>query len=191
MYYRVTQDMSKGDRWFLGIPQADDGTEIDARLFTGCKPYAGPLPKVVPIDNPGYEWGFNLAAFDMPVVSKDVIEAILSLSEGRCERYPVDVAGIKDKYIILNVLDSSRCIDEEKSEIMRWPANGRRPELAGRYRMITNLTIDPARTNGSHIFRLVGWEIALIVSEKVKEAIANIPELGVVFQPVVQPENTR
>lgn len=59
-----------------------------------------------------------------------------------------------------------------------------RPEKVGQYLMVTNLTINPDRTDGQDIFRIRGWEIALIVSEEIKRSIEGMPNLGVVFDPV-------
>ena len=75
-------------------------------------------------------------------------------------------------------------MDETRSEIMRWKHEDGRPDKVGRYRMVGNLTIDPTRVRNRHIFRIDDWEIALIVSERLKIALEAIPELGVVFSPV-------
>ena len=64
----------------------------------------------------------------------------------------------------------------------------RRPpltELAGQYRMISTIRIDPARTGNHHIFRIKNWTIALLVSNTLKDALSRVPELGVLFAPVL------
>jgi hypothetical protein len=51
-------------------------------------------------------------------------------------------------------------------------------------RMITNLRIDPHCCGNAHIFRIEGWEIALIVSCELKAAIEGFDDLGIIFDPV-------
>ena len=67
---------------------------------------------------------------------------------------------------------------------MKWTEKDGRPDKVGKYRHLGDLTIDSSRTNGHHIFRIRDWEIALIVSERVKDALNGIDDLGIVFQAV-------
>jgi hypothetical protein len=90
-------------------------------------------------------------------------------------------------YEILNAVCSEACLDESGSEVMKWKPEDGRPDKIGEYRMVTNLTIHPNHTNSRHIFRIRGWEIALIVSEDLKKAIEYLPNLGIVFETVCCP----
>jgi hypothetical protein len=47
--------------------------------------------------------------------------------------------------------------------------------------MVMNLKIDPARAVNRHVLRIRGWEVALLVSERVKTALEAIENLGVIF----------
>jgi hypothetical protein len=49
--------------------------------------------------------------------------------------------------------------------------------------MVSTIRVDPARTQNHHIFRIKDWPLALLVSHKLKEALEDIPNLGVVFEP--------
>lgn len=162
-----------------------DGKELDAREFCYGRPYRGPVPAFVPIQQEGQRVPFTLAAFDMPVVEERVARTIESIAGKDVECYPVSVEGSSATYMIINVVSSLACVDETKSTIMKWGANDGRPDKVGRYRMITNLTIDPARVEGHDIFRIADWEVALIVSEQLRDAI-EADDLGIVFDPVTK-----
>jgi uncharacterized protein DUF1629 len=183
-YYRVLADPTKNDRWFLDDPLAENGQVIDAREFTRGTFYEGPRPAVVPIAQSGKVANFNFGAFDMPVTSERIAGTIQSFALNGIQVFPVTINSQDDRFAIINVLAKLRCLDEKLSEIMRWEPEDGRPDEVGQYRMITNLRIDPQRCRGSHVFRVEGWEIALIVSGDVKNAIECDCELGAAFAPV-------
>lgn len=66
-----------------------------------------------------------------------------------------------------------------------WTEKDNYPEMLGNYKMISTIRIDPARTDGHHLFRIARWPLALLVSEDLKRALEGIPSLGVVFESVV------
>ena len=100
------------------------------------------------------------------------------------ECFPVTIGSFAFGYSILNVVCSEACVDETRSEVTRWKPQDFRPDKVGKYRMISDLTIDPARADGRHIFRIEDFELALIVSEQLKLAVERMPNLGVVFRAV-------
>jgi Immunity protein family (Imm11) len=173
------------DQWFLSDPQTADGEEIDARDFTEGRPYTGPAPALVPVYQPGKEVAFSLSSFDMPVVSAIVADAIQLVAPGEVEFFPVRIAGAKGQYQILNAVCRAECLDEARSEFTMWTDQDNYPEMMGNYKMISTIRIDPARTEGYHIFRIARWTLALLVSDTLKNALEDIPNLGVVFEPVV------
>lgn len=183
-YYRVrTDDKHFADRWFLDEPLAQDGTEIDAREFAYGRPYAGAPPNTVPIQYAGRVVAFNLAAFDMPVVSDEIADLVERIAPGEAERYPVTIGSGIQGYSILNAICREACVDETRSLVTRWGPGDFRQDKIGRYRMVSNLTVDPSRANGRHIFRIEDFEVALLVSEVLKDAIERIPNNGVKFEP--------
>jgi Immunity protein family (Imm11) len=185
LYYRILADDRRfPDRWFLDEPVANGGNEIDAREFAYGRSYTGPLPVNVPVQCDGRKVQFNLAAFDMPVVSEEIAHLVAKIACAEVECFPVTIGGAIPGYAILNAVCREACVDESRSEILRWNPEDGRPDKVGRYRMVSNLTIDPARAQNRHLFRVEDWEVALIVSDKVKEALEDIPNLGVVFAPV-------
>src|SRR5262249_26360303 len=162
-YFDVhADDANFGDRWFLGDPLTAAGDEIDPRLFTEGRKYNGPPPVYIPIQVAGRPVNFHFASFDMPVISNKVGDIIQEIAPQEVERFPVKVNSHLSGYEILNVLGPIECLDESRSEVMKWEEDDGSPDMIGKYRMITSLTIDPARTRGRYIFRIRGWEIALI-----------------------------
>lgn len=180
----VTDDVQFSYRWFLDEPLSARGKEIDAREFTYGQPYAGPRPERVPIGQAGPPVEFNMAAFDMPVVSQEIARRLSVIAPREIECFPVAVGSSIVRYAILNAVHREACVDEQHSIIMRWMPGDGRPDLVGTYRMVSNLRIDPALTHNRDIFRIQDWEVALIVSERIKDALDDIPDLGVVFRPV-------
>jgi hypothetical protein len=180
-YYEIfADDKNFGNRWFLGEPHDSSGQEIDARLFRYGVPYIGLPPKTVPIDHAGTEVALNLGAFDMPVVRDDVRKAIASVTTDGYELYPVEISGLGSRYWILNVSTRVDCVDEAASIFRKWLPEDERPDRLGAYRSLSILKIDSQRVH-NHIFRLKGWEIAVIVSDPIRKALMKINDLGVVF----------
>jgi len=183
-YYEVrADDEGHAGRWLLGEPYADGMEEIDARLFRYGQPYNGPSPVRSPILKDGTAVAFSLAAFDMPVVSDAVRKALGAITSLGYDLLPVAVDSRKDLYWILNVSTAIACVDEARSEVQKWVASDGRPDRIGTYRSIVNLTIDPSRSCGD-IFRVKGWEVALVVSDNIRHALEGISNLGIFFKPL-------
>ena len=90
-----------------------------------------------------------------------------------------------DQYCILNVLRVVECIDDARcTEVEYWLPQDGKPEKTGTYRGVIGLKIDPGRVGGSQIFRPLGWQIALIVSEEIKEALEGLGTTGMAFKEV-------
>ena len=183
-FYRVLADPKMGGRWFLDEPLAHGNRPIDARKFTQGVVYEGPTPVSVSVAQPGDVVNFNLAAFDAPITSERVASVIQQYAMGNVQRFPVAIGGCKDRFEILNVTSRVKCLDENRSGIMKWTPQDGLPEKIGEYRMVTSLWVDPMSCQNAHIFRVQGWEIALIISSDVKESIGRVDNLGVVFAPV-------
>jgi hypothetical protein len=181
-FWRVLVDHEGfADQWFLDEPITAGGEEIDAREFTEGVPYPGPRPAVVPVGNSGRELAFSFGAFDMPVVSTAIADVIFRIAPDDVECFPINVPGSKGTYVILNVICALDCLDEEKSEFTRWTKEDERPDRLGQYHVISTIRVDPSRAQDHHIFRIKDWPLALLLSNTLKNALADIPDLGVVF----------
>lgn len=172
------------DQWFLSDPLDERGLTVDPREFTRGIAYTGHRPIAVPIRQAGCEVAFSFGPFDIPVVSKQVADIIRQIAPADTEFLPVDIVAARGAFEIMNVLAQPDCLDEKTSQFTTWTAADQRPEMIGRYRMISTIRLDPGRTLGHHVFRLARWSSALFVSLEVKVALERVPALGVRFQPV-------
>jgi hypothetical protein len=113
-FFQIWPDHEQlADQRFLRDPLAADGTEIDPREFRKGARYLGRLPVIVPIANPGKEAAFHLAAFEMPVISAAIVDAIRRIAPADVECFRIAVPGSERSYSILNVVVSLDCLDED------------------------------------------------------------------------------
>lgn len=182
-FFRILADGNAISRWYLKAPLDVRGDEIDSRLFTQGKFYDGGLPVVIPLRRFGEVMDVTFADFDMLVVTTSVIDNILNYLNISIQRFPVCVDG-KEGFEIVNPLMLISCVDESGSEIIKWNEGDGRPEKVGQFRMITKLKINDDLGINSHLFRVAGWPIALIVSAKLKQLLEKFKVSGIVFAPV-------
>lgn len=182
--YRILDDFSIEDRWYLRAPEAEDGQEMDARDFLSCHQYNGPIPLQIRLRRVGKPLQFTFGDFDMPVVSREVRDTFVGFDSDSIQFIPTTVEGTTDAHWILNVLQRRKCVDEEHSDFMRWKPEDGRSDKTGQYRMFAKLMVNEGRTGGAPIFRIDGWRTALIVSEDIKRALEEGRCRGIRFEPV-------
>jgi hypothetical protein len=184
-YYRVLADnQGYADAWFLGAPRAIDGKPIESWDFTFGRPYIGPSPAFVAIQKQGRPAAFALGSFDMPVVSRGVAERLSRVCPTDFERYPVTIDENVQGFEIINAIHAVRCVDESRAKTRKWGPDDMRQDKLGQYIEIDPLLIDPRKVEGRHLFRIWGYDVALIASDEVKQSLTDICDLGVVFKPV-------
>jgi len=200
-YFRLEDDLEVLDRWYLNGIADGTGTKLDSRDFTYGKPITiepslllslphedrlveVQQPLTVAIRQPGRPLEFTFAEFEMPVVRRGVIDVISEFCEADFQRIPVDVGRRRDEYEILNVSKRVECIDRFRSDILWWTESDERHDKIGKPRMVNNLVIDPTRIDEVEMFRIEGWEIALVVSAQVKKALEKMQASGLVFAEV-------
>jgi hypothetical protein len=85
---------------------------------------------------------------------------------------PARVEGQTEPWFILNVLRIIRCIDDARcGEVEYWKPEDGQPEKVGQYSYVHGLRVDPAKVGDAHIFRPWGWDVAIIVSDLLKQAL--------------------
>ena len=153
-------------------------------------------PPMVPVNDPLRDRGFDVklqvngTAMDytttsfrsVPITSFEVVRALSGLDG--FSAFPASIRGFQQKtsYHILHFWDVVDCFDEAGSSFEVIPKDDPiRPDLAGNYRSVTRLRINPFRAGGKHIFRIARLEGRVIVSEEVKRRFEAAGVSGAVF----------
>jgi hypothetical protein len=181
-YFRLLDDLSIQGRWHLG-EIIDCSSNSALELWQGVAAPEGTTIRAEVTDI-GEPLEFCLSSFAVPIARSNLARAIASVGERDLQLIPVDIPG-HPGFEILNSIRVIRCLDEQKSKFVKWTAGGDRPDLVGQYRMVTKLIINPADIPpDAQFFRILGWRIALIVSETVKSAMESCGCSGAKFQKV-------
>lgn len=179
-YFQLRDDIAIIGRWHVGQVLSDDGTEpqLRAGIFSGQKALRSS------VTHPGKVLDFCLTSFAVPIGTKRVADIIGATAGSDLESIPVDISGAEEM-VVLNATRLVDCLYENQSEFVKWTVHDHRPELAGQYRQVTKLVIDPeAVPEDAHFFRLKGWSVALVVSEAVQSALTRSGCVGAKFVPI-------
>ena len=204
IYYTLEDDLYCEGRWYLNRLCDCSGIELDSRIFCYGElvdvgppiqaktwkegiPVAAypPLKVLLDPEMPGTPLDFTYTNANMPVATTPVATILASIAPQDIQRIPVLVESREQGYEIINVVRLIDCIDVERSEI-QWYEKGNdiRPDLAGQPEMVIELVIDPSRVGDHHIFRISGWEVEIVVSDVIKEALEKVYATGVGFRQV-------
>ena len=184
-YFKLTDDVYIAGRWELGEPVDSKGHEVDPWQFTKGSAVQVSEHLRVPIKRPGRPLHFSFTSLATPVVHTQVAMLLSELAPDDVQFIPVDIAAQPDQFHIFVATRLIRCIDDEQStEVRYWKPEDGRPEKTGQYRSVYRLRIDPSKVGAVKVFRAWGWDIALIVSEEIKEALERIGATGMKFKEV-------
>jgi hypothetical protein len=176
-FFQLRDEVFAG-RWHLGEVTSSDGTEPRLRAGIPLRD-AGTL--AAPVTHPGRVLDYSLTSFAVPIASKAVARAVSAIAGADVQCIPVAIAGQSGMHV-LNAVRVISCLDQARSEFLKWTEQDIRADLAGQYKQVTKLIIDPsAIPSDAHFFRIEGWLVALIVSEEVKEAMERAGCLGAKF----------
>lgn len=166
-YFQLRDQVFAG-RWHVGEVTGPDGSA--PRLIAGI-PLIDPPPLSAQVTHLGLVLDFSLTSFAVPITTHAVARAVSTTAGADVQSIPVRIAG-QTGMQVLNAVRIVRCVDESRSEFLKWTAQDHRADLAGQYRQITKLRLDPrAIPSDAHFFRVADWKVALIVSEAVKDAM--------------------
>jgi hypothetical protein len=128
----------------------------------------------------------------MPVADEQAASVFRGLAPTDAQVSPIEVEGATQPFYIINVTKCFKCVDEVNSrEVQIYPPDGVAPERAGTYRAIHGLRIDTSAIENARVLRVQGYLSALIVSEEIKSALERIGNLGVHFERVTGPHESR
>lgn len=184
-FFRMMTDVDVPNRWHLGIP-VDIKTEqgVDTNLFTQGQAVSNITALRMPLQYSGRSLDITFAGFHVPIITQSVANVLLPKARSNIELIPIDVENSSSTYYILNITTVLDCLDRKKSMIQWWTETDNRPEKTGKPRMIIDLRIEPCKARNTEIFRLFDWEVAIIVSKRLKEAIEAAGFQGVKFEEV-------
>lgn len=180
-YFELVDDVEASGRWFLKSPRDKDGAPVDARMFTVARPMIVQGPLAISLRREGARLDWTFADFDMPVASASATRVLQQLAPQHVEIHPACVEKQDEEFAVINVLACRKCVDESESEFLKWTPTDNRPDKCGDYRQMTRLRIRAAAAEDADIFRVDGWRIALIVSERIKKAFEAERFTGVRF----------
>lgn len=171
-YYRVYDDVYAPGRWYLKMPVDAQGEWVDTWQFKEGRvlDIAGPI--LFPVKQTGVVLEYT-QSMGVPVVHRRVASLFERLGlQKEVQFIPAKVEGQSESWFILNTLQVIRCIDDARcEEVLYWQPEDERPDKLGEYQNVRGLRVDPAKIGEAHIFRPWGWLVALIVSERVKQAL--------------------
>lgn len=177
-YFRLSDDVTIPDRWHLGIVSNAAGAE--PRLLAGTAT-ENQETLFAPVTHGGHTLDFSLTSFAVPVASLLLAREMKAIAGTDLQCLPVRVPGTSGM-MVLNATRSVQCLDESRSEFIKWTDQDHRSDLAGQYRQVTKLSIHQELIpHDAHFFRIKGWSIAIVVSEAVKLAMISAGCRGAVF----------
>ncbi len=180
-FFEMQDNVEIPHRWFLGSPRDSSGTAVNPEIFRLTQTIRIPEPLTIWIRRQGAPLDITFADFDMPVVTSRVLAILRDIAPRSFESIEIFVEGQNEQHQVLNLLEVRYCLDESRSEFVKWTPSDHRSDLSGQYRMITKYRIDPTLAEGVDIFRLGGFKIKIIVSEKIQKAFVSEKISGVRF----------
>ena len=186
-HFELWDDLHAAGRWHLSAPDMDEeGREVDPWQFKDgvlLEVNAAPVLRML---RPGRALDFSMTGLTVPLLHGRVVSLLERLSlQQEVQFIPTRVEGFSEPYFLLNALRIIRCIDDARSEeVLYWRPEDNRPDKSGQYRNVRGLRVDPSKVGGASIFRPWGWTVALIVSERIKQALESEGVTGTRFTEV-------
>jgi hypothetical protein len=183
-FYRWTQrtddraqQLGLYEPWYLNI-QLTQLTEWDlmaGQLIDSC-------PEIVAHHEAGTaQVDFPLTSPDLPVHSLKLKRIIEQDELTKVQYLPLTIMrrgqnNLVEGYSVANYLNVIDGVDRQASVYQVWTEDNlvfweKRPYLLGTFRDIPKLVLNSARVRDVPLFRLKGWELAVIVREDLKQAM--------------------
>ncbi|HVG61429.1 MAG TPA: DUF1629 domain-containing protein [Hyalangium sp.] len=183
-FFELYDDVYVPRRWHLRAPVDSHGRTVDDGQFTDGRSLSIEGRLCIPVEVAGRPLDFSEAGIKIPVIHVKVASVFSELAPNDVQLFPVHIKGQPEQYLLLVATRLIRCIDERASKVQRWTPEDGRPDKVGQYYAVDHLHVEKTKVGSARVFRPEGWEIALIVSEEIKEALERIGATGVKFQEV-------
>ncbi len=171
-YYDLFDDMRIPGRWHLRMPIDVRGEWIDTWQFKEGRVLEFEGPIRFPVKPAGIALDFSLA-MGVPVVHRRVVSLFERHGfQSEVQFIPAEVEGQPESRFILNALRVIRCIDDARcEEVFHWKPEDGEPDRVGQYKNVRGLRVDPQTLGAAHLLRPWGWQVVLLVSERLKQAM--------------------
>ncbi|SEK38455.1 hypothetical protein SAMN05444354_101436 [Stigmatella aurantiaca] len=183
-------EMGDVPQWLIDTPTRDSGEAFDEPwMFADGRVLSDPSHLKAQISHPGTKRAFVFSVIEKaPIVSEAVANVFRTMAPTDVQIFPVSIEGEPERHFVVNVTTVLDCIDEARCQEVQHYPEGSFPEYEGEYRWIYGLRITPSKTEGAHVFRLMKFKTAFIVSEDIKNALERVGNLGVSFEHVTGPQ---
>jgi uncharacterized protein DUF1629 len=183
-FFQLHDDVSVPCRWHLDTPVDSKGREVNDWSFKTGKSLRIKGRLKIPVEIAGRPLDFSEAGLMVPVVHVKVAAVLKELAPNDVQLIPADIEGQPDQYLILVATRLIQCIDEKASKVQFWRPEDGLPDMVGKYYAVDDLHIDKAKVGDAEVFRPDGWEVALIVSGHIKQALERMGITGASFKEV-------
>ncbi|MDC0711103.1 hypothetical protein POL68_21720 [Stigmatella sp. ncwal1] len=184
-FFELSDDVSFPRRWHLSFPRSRQGREFEDPIqFNRGHPVDVEGPLQVSVEHAGSPLDFSEAGAKVPIVHVKVASIFAEQAPEDVQLIPVNVEGQPDQYLVLVATRLIRCIDEKASQIRLWTHADGLPEMAGTYASVRDMRIAKTQVGKAKVFRPEGWEVALIVSGEIREALERKGATGARFEEV-------
>jgi hypothetical protein len=183
-FFQLADDVEVPHRWHLDTPIDSQGREVHDWDFKRGAPVHVKGRLKIPMEVAGRPLDFSEAGLSIPVVHVKVASMLSERAPNDVQLIPADIEGQSDQYLVLVATRLIRCIDEKASKVQFWRPEDGLPEKVGQYWAVDDMRIDRATAGSAKVFRPEGWEVALIVSEEIKDALERLGATGTRFQEV-------
>lgn len=183
-FFDLADDLYIPRRWYLDTPTDSHGRKVFDWDFTKGTPVHVEGRLKIPIEIAGRPLDFSWAGLSIPVVHVKVASMLAERAPGDVQLIPADIEGQPEQYLVLVATRLIRCIDEKASRILFWTPEDGAPHKVGQYRDVRDMRIDKAKAGNAKVFRPEGWEVVLVVSEEIKDAMERLGTTGTHFEEV-------
>jgi hypothetical protein len=183
-FFDLSDDVYVPRRWHLKTPIDSQGHQVHDWDFKRGAPVHVEGRLKIPIQVAGEPLDFSEAGLSIPVVHVRVASMLAERAPGDVQLIPADIEGHPEQYLVLVATRLIRCIDEQASRILLWTHEDGVPHKVGQYRDVRDMRIDKAKVGNAKVFRPEGWQVVLVVSEEIKDAMEAMGATGTRFQEV-------
>jgi len=169
------------NRWFLGKINFDDKWDFWKYVTVG----EVTVPKkelFVNIRQNGHPLDFTMADFELLIVNK---RTATLFDSNDVQLFPVRIQNLpsKDTYFLMTLKNEHDCVDEKLSVFDKYQMDDPiRPDKAGEYKTIYKLVVRNDFKAANSIFRIKGYNGAIIISEELKDKLSNSKISGIKYQ---------